>query len=303
MFKKTLITLLAALLALSPALAAAQSDDAEGPPPQTRQAQSSPGAAFDRTEEMALGWGADREIMSRSVLMVSEPLTSKLTQITNRLAAVSEHPFQKYQVLVLNDPTINAMASGGGRIYIYSGLLDVLQSEAELAAVIGHEIRHTNARHLKLAQDNAQASKVVGQVAAILLGTALAVMGARLAPSTKGDYGLPTPAQSMSQLGLNIGSGIGQAMLRSMVLGYGRELELDADAASVRYLHKAGYDPRAMISMLGKLKTVRDRLRITRGNYTSSLINAEPGLDARMEQAQAVISGRPAPATSPAAQE
>jgi len=74
-----------------------------------------------------------------------------------------------------------------------------------------------------------------------------------------------------------------------MIKGYGKKQELEADSLAIGYIRKAGYDPKAMVSVFKKLISARDKLGIKQ-DYTSGLINAEPGLEERLKQAEKNIS-------------
>jgi predicted Zn-dependent protease len=124
---------------------------------------------------------------------------------------------------VLDSNQVNAFATPGGYIYITRGLLGYLNSEAELAAVLGHEIGHVTARHSVRQHSAATATGLLATV----IGAASGVQGA-------GDLA-------------NIA---GTAVVR----GYGREHELESDRLGAEYLAKSGYDPRAMLQVIGVLK-------------------------------------------------
>jgi len=128
-----------------------------------------------------------------------------------------------YHFTVIDSATVNAFALPGGYIYITRGMLAYLNSEAELAAVLGHEIGHVTARHSVRQQTT---STVTG------------LLGAVLAAST-GIEG----ADSITNMA-------GTAIVR----GYGREHELEADRLGAEYLAKSGYDPDAMLEVVGILK-------------------------------------------------
>ena len=144
-----------------------------------------------------------------------------VAEIGGRLVANSEMPGLPFTFTVLNSPEVNAFALPGGYVYVTRGLVALANSEAELAAVIGHEIGHVVARHT--AQRYSQA--VAAGVGAALLG---AVVG--------GD------AQQLAQLGSEL-----------YLAGFSREQEFQADELGVRYLRNAGYDSFAMAGFLENL--------------------------------------------------
>ena len=156
-------------------------------------------------------------------------LQTYVTEIGERMKSVSELANQEFTFTLLNTETVNAFALPGGYVYVTRGLLALAENEAELAGVIGHEIGHVTARHT--AQRQTQSTVAGGATA---LGTLLAgifVGGA---------------AADLVQQGGGIGA---QAYLAS----YSRDQELQADELGIRYLQRAGYDPRAMATFLSKL--------------------------------------------------
>src|SRR5262249_43193809 len=130
------------------------------------------------------------------------------------LARVSHRPDLEWHFTVLDDPVVNAFAMPGGYVYITRGILAHLNSEAQLAGVLGHEIGHVTARHTaqRLTQQ---------QVAGLGLGLASAVS------ETFRQYG------QMAQTALGV-----------LFLKYSRDDETQADELGVEYATKAGWDPR-----------------------------------------------------------
>ncbi len=154
-------------------------------------------------------------------LSVDPQLSAYVQEVGNRLAAVSDRQLP-YEFVVLNNSVPNAWALPGGKIAVNRGLLVELNSEAELAAVLGHEIVHAAARHGAQAMERGmllQGAMVVG---------AIAVQGSEYA-----DY-----AVGGAQLGAQL-----------LTQRYGREAERESDAYGIRYMTKAGYDPAAAISL------------------------------------------------------
>ena len=131
-----------------------------------------------------------------------------------------------YHFTVLDSTEINAFALPGGYIYITRGLLAYLNSEAELAAVLGHEIGHVTARHSVRQQTSARAAGVGAGILSILL-----------------------PELANAGLGQTVNV-LGTALLS----GYGREHELEADRLGADYLAHSGYDPQAMLAVIRTLK-------------------------------------------------
>lgn len=148
-------------------------------------------------------------------------LQNYVRAIGDRLAAQSDRPLP-YEFVVLDNPVPNAWALPGGKIAVNSGLLLHLEDEAQLAAVVGHEIVHAAARH-----GASQMSK-----------GSLINLGAELLGVAGQQAGLGNLAGQAAQLGA------GAWMAR-----YSREAELEADAYGMDYMVRAGYDPQAAVDV------------------------------------------------------
>jgi len=180
-------------------------------------------------QELLLGQKAAAEIEKTLPLMDrNDPLVRYVDSVGQKVAAVSDRPNLFYRFHVVDNADINAFALPGGYIYIHRGLLIHMNSEAELAAVLGHEIGHVTARHAVKQYSKAQAYQLGSMVASIFL---------------------PIPQ----------GAGVFSDLMASAVLhGFGRDAELQADQLSIRYLSRAGYDPHATIGILQTLKRLED---------------------------------------------
>jgi predicted Zn-dependent protease len=139
-----------------------------------------------------------------------------ISEVGHKLAAVSDRPNLPYEFVVLNNSVPNAWALPGGKIAVNRGLLLHLGDEAELAAVLGHEIVHAAARH-----SAAQMTR------STFIGFGAAAVGA-----LGSSYGLGEAGMQAAQLGAS-----------AWMAKYGRGDELEADAYGMEYLAKAGYDP------------------------------------------------------------
>lgn len=135
-----------------------------------------------------------------------------------------------FTVTLLNSPVNNAFAVPGGYVYVTRQLVALMNNEAELAGVLGHEVGHVAARHAAKRESAATRNTILG-----VLGTVLT--GALLGNSALGQIG-----QKIFSTGSQL-----------LTLKYSRGQETEADALGVSYLRRAGYDPRAMASVLRSL--------------------------------------------------
>jgi len=135
-----------------------------------------------------------------------------------------------FTVTLLNSPVNNAFAIPGGYIYVTRQLVALMNNEAELAGVLGHEVGHVAARHAAKRQSAATKNSILGVLGAVLTG---AVLG-------------NNQVGQMIQRGLLQGSQL-------LTLRYSRGQETESDNLGIEYLRRAGYDPRAMSTVLQSL--------------------------------------------------
>ena len=183
---------------------------------------------------------------------VDPELTTYVQGIGNRLAAVSDRQLP-YEFVVLNSSVPNAWALPGGKIAINRGLLTEMNSEAELAAVIGHEIVHAAARHSARQMERGMLLQ------AAVLGTAIM--------SRNSDY------SNLAVGGANIGA---QLINQS----YGRDAELESDFYGMQYMSRAGYDPQ------GAVQLQRTFVRLSEGrrsDWLSGLFASHPPSQERVD--------------------
>ena len=135
-----------------------------------------------------------------------------------------------FTVTLLNSPVNNAFAIPGGYVYVTRQLMALMNDEAELAGVLGHEVGHVAAQHGQRRQQAAQRNAIGGALLGVLAGALL------------GDSGLA----GLVQKGIGTGSQL-------LTLKFSRSQEYEADDLGIRYLASAGYDPRALSEMLASL--------------------------------------------------
>lgn len=181
---------------------------------------------MSEAQEISIGRSEDQKIREQYGPYDDPALQRYVNEIGQRLAKASHRAGLQYQFLVVDSPQVNAFALPGGYIYISRGILAYLNSEAELAAVLGHEIGHVTARHSVQQLSAATAANVGASVLQIFV---------------------PQMRNSGGDALINT---LGGALLS----GYGREHELEADRLGAEYLARTGYDPQAMIKVVGVLK-------------------------------------------------
>lgn len=183
---------------------------------------------------------------------VDESLNRYVSRVGETIASVSDRNLP-YEFVVLNNSTPNAWALPGGKIAVNRGLLTKLNSEAELAAVLGHEVVHSAARH------GAQAMQRGMLFQGLVMATALSASDSDYANFIVG--GAQISAQLLHQK-------------------YGRDAELEADYYGMQYLDRAGYDPMAAVSLQ---ETFVELSKDRRGGWLEGLFSSHPPSQARVE--------------------
>lgn len=158
-------------------------------------------------------------------------LDAYVRQVGERLLRDAGITRPEFTFTLLDSPDINAFAMPGGFIYVNRGLLAYLDTEAELAGVLAHEIGHITENHHSRRQTQQVTSKVAAVSAYILTGS--------------GDV-----YEAASMYGAEI------------ISGFGRDMELEADSAGAEYLHRTGYDVDSMLSVIGVLKDQEQYRRV-----------------------------------------
>jgi predicted Zn-dependent protease len=218
--------------------------------------------SFER--ELQIGREGHQAIVDEYGVYDDPKIAAYVDTVGQSLARVSHLPSLGWTFTVLDDPVVNAFATPGGYVYITRGLLAHLNSEAQLAGVLGHEIGHVTARHT--------AQQITKQQ--------LAGAGLTLASVLSQEFRRYSDA-AQSALGL-------------MLLKYGRDDETQADELGVEYSAKAGYDPREMPATYRMLKRVGERA----GQRLPAFLSTHPDPGDREERtrrlAAVAAAGKPA---------
>jgi len=175
------------------------------------------------SQEIAMGQEYDPQIVAQMGLYPDDDLQAYVSELGLRMAAESERAQLPWKFQVVDDPVVNAFAVPGGFIYITRGILSHLNSEAELAGVLGHEIGHITARHSANQMTRVQLQQIGLGVGAMLSDDVAEWTGA-------------------------IGLGLGLLNLR-----YGRGDESQSDELGVRYMSRTGFNPEAMAGVFETL--------------------------------------------------
>jgi predicted Zn-dependent protease len=191
-----------------------------------------------------------------------QQLQAAVSEMGQRIVAQSDASQTEYQFefkVLADEQTINAFALPGGPIFITAGLLNRLETEGQLAGVLGHEIGHVVARHA--AEHIAKAQLTEGLSGAAVIAAS--------------DPDNPGSGQQAAAVAAVVGNLIN--------MRYGREDELESDQLGVRFMASAGYDPRSMINVMEILAEAGG------GGGQPEFFSTHPNPDRRVERIQAAI--------------
>jgi len=223
---------------------------------------------MSESREKEIGAEEHEKVLGSQPVYQDADLQAFVEYVGNKVASVSHRPELDYTFTIIDSPDINAMALPGGYVYVNRGLLTFMNSEAQLAAVIAHEIGHITARHA-----------VQQQARGALANAAATVGGFVTAVATGSGYAgsqISQVASIWAQTGLS---------------GFGREMELEADSLGAEYLLRAGYDPSAVIDVVTVLKNQEDFNRLVTGSGGGyhGLFATHPRNDTRLQEAIAAV--------------
>ena len=183
-------------------------------------------ALLTEEQEIELGRESDPKIVASMGLFSDESSQTYVRNLGKTLAEGTERPHLPWTFRILDEPVLNAFALPGGYIYITRGILPYLDSEAELAGVLGHEIGHVTARHSVEKLSRAQLTGIGPNLAGIVSPRLESAVGLAFAP------------------------------LKLFDLKFSRDDERQADALGVRYMGRQGYDPQELAEVMAMLADV-----------------------------------------------
>ena len=189
---------------------------------------------YGTDKEIALGDAMSQQIEKQFEVVPELDVNERVQRILGRIVKVCDRHDVVYTIKVLDSKDLNAVSLPGGYVYLFKGLYDKLKTDDELAGVIGHEVGHINARH-SIKRLQASYGYLLAQLAA-----------------------LRTSGSAAQGVGL---------MYTSVFLSFARQDEFLADQLGVKYMTKAGYDPKAMVKLLEVLKEAQEKAPPGEVNY------------------------------------
>ncbi len=220
-------------------------------------------ALISEGQEIAMGQEAAAQVEASIGVVDDTELNAYVQRIGEGLALDSERPSLPWRFRVVDDPTPNAFALPGGFIYVTRGMLSLMNSEAELAAVLGHEIGHVTARHSVQMLSRQQLAQI-GLVAGMIL------------------------VPELAQFGELAGQGLGL-----LFLSYGRDAERQADDLGFRYALADNYDVHEMPDIFATLGRSSE---LAGQSPLPSWLSSHPAPAERIERINAMLAELP-PAT------
>jgi beta-barrel assembly-enhancing protease len=251
---------------------------------------SAAGQAFEPLADEATLWQRAREEekeLLTEVRLYDDPLLEDyLHGLVGRLnpPGMAANPEIRYRVRVVEDPTLNAFAYPHGSLYIHTGLLARLETEAQLATVLGHEMTHVENRHMLRFQRSARNRQIGFTIAAVAAAVVLTHEAAEA--YSRGQWGRGATIEVLSDIILALGL---QLAFLASVNGYGRSLEQEADMGGFHKLEAAGYD-------LAQASRVYELLLDDHGEpkkMEAFFFGSHPRLTERIENARSYAAARP----------
>ena len=209
------------------------------------------------SQEVAIGAGMAEEVEKTQKVLQDSSWQNYLNEVGQKIVAVCDRTDIEYHFTVIESDQVNAFAAPGGFVYFYTGLLRRMENEAEMAAVIAHEISHVVARH---GVKRLQTALGVGLAYELVFGS---------------------DASAVVETAIQVGMGL-------VFSGYSRDNERGADNFGIYYMVQAGYDPHGAIGMFEKLAALGGE---GSSNVFEKLAASHPETQERIANAKAQIAG------------
>lgn len=206
--------------------------------------------------EIEMGASSDKEIRAQFGVYNDSGLTEYVRKVGQTLAPYTHRPHLTYYFAILDTPVVNAFALPGGYVYVTRGMLALMNSEAELAVVLGHELGHVNARH-----SVRQMSQIMLAQVGLAVGSALSETFSRLA-------------------------GVAGVGLQLLFLKFSRDDERQADQLGIEYTRKGKYNPAHMVDFFMALQAMGD---LSGGQTLPGFLSTHPLTSERIKNAQEMI--------------
>lgn len=258
--RSQILTLLVLLSLASPAAAAAPGNAYD----KYRKNNYSNKGLMNEQDEMSLGAQVHQQVLQKYRLVQDPEINAYVQTLGERLARASKRPDIAYRFYVIDDRSVNAFALPGGFVYVNMGLIDIAQSEEELAAAVAHEVAHVVARHglqnVKKAQRTALLFGILG-------------IGAEIAT---GGSGAGQAARAASEL-----------FAAGVITKYSRDFEREADYLGLYNMAAVGYEPQGMVRIFQRLE--QNASRAQGSSNIGGIFASHPNAAERVRNTEAEI--------------
>lgn len=209
---------------------------------------------IDTATEVSIGQDADIQIREQNKMVTDQVWLDYVDSIGQNIVSKCDRRDIEYHFAIIDSNMVNAFATPGGYVYLYTGLLKAMDNEAEMASVIAHEISHIVARH---GVKRLQAAMGAALLQQLVLG------------------------ESSDAINAAVGIALGLTFA-----DYSRDAEREADTYGLMYMTAAGHDPDGAVTMFNKLADMSDGSP----NFFESLTRSHPETQERIANATAQIA-------------
>ena len=206
-------------------------------------------------QEVEFGKGINEEILKENELLDDSLWQAYINEVGQKVVAVCDRKDIEYHFAVIKSDQINAFALPGGYLYFYTGLLVKMDNEAQMAAVVSHEISHVVARH---GMKRLQTAMIAQLGYAIVFGS---------------------ESSQLTEAAVAIGLGL-------VFAGYSRSAEREADRYGIQYMSQVGYQPEGAVQMFEVLAAAGER----DPNSYEKLVSSHPETQERIDLARQQIT-------------
>ncbi len=208
------------------------------------------------SDEIALGKQTDAEIRAQYGVYDDPALLAYVQKVGQNMTSHTHRPHLTYHFAILDTPVVNAFAVPGGYIYLTRGILALMNSEAELAVVLGHELGHVNARHS------------VSKLSQLMLAQFGLAVGAAISDT----FAKITGAASIG--------------IQLLFLKFSRDDEREADALGIQYSREGRYNPGEMVSFFASLEKMGD---LSGGHSLPGFLSTHPLTSERIQNTKEML--------------
>lgn len=203
-------------------------------------------------EEVSMGQSIHQQLLTRYALAQDKEAAERIEEIGQRLAQVSDRQDYAYHFFLVESEELNAFTIPGGNIYFFTGLLEHMDTDDQIASVLAHEIGHCSAKHTVKKYQAALGYSLIGSLVL---------------------SGMESASQQVAQMSSDV-------VMNLVFSAYGRRDEFEADRLGLKYMVLADYDTQGMIETFEILK------QESRDAGPSLILRSHPYLEDRIKEAE-----------------